>query len=89
MTVAEYVQQANKPKCWLCPNLIIDGKIGVDPILSGIECTPGTIPDEIKEKEVVKHFFENGFDCIIWKNVEEEGPTGMTITPTKMAVMGM
>ena len=89
MSIAEYMSQASASRFWVCPNLVTDSKISADPFLCGIECTRDTVPQELQSKEVVKHFYEAGLDCIIWKNVEEEGPTGMGIPISSMQIVQM
>jgi len=76
MTVQEYVAQSGKSKYWLCPNIVVGGKIDTNELYSGYECTPSTIPEALKDKEVIKHFADTGCDCVIWENIKEKGPAG-------------
>lgn len=69
MTVEQYINQSNKKRFWLCPNIVPHPTLGDDPILHGYECSPQTIPEELKDKPVVKHFIDSNFECIIWENV--------------------
>lgn len=69
MTVAEFVEKnVDRTKFWLCPNALFSGKINTDPVLAGYECTRTTIPQKVQDKEVVKHFGEEGVMCIIWEH---------------------
>lgn len=66
LSVEEFVKQRNLNKLWLCPHEVSNGKVVNPPWLAGFECSPSTIPDEIKDRKVVKHFKENSTLCIIW-----------------------
>ena len=70
MTLTEYLKQHKYSKIWLCPDIVSDGRIKRNPLWQGIDCTPSTIPEELKEKEVVRTFNDCGSHCIIWKNDE-------------------
>ena len=72
MTVIEYVKEKQPSKVWLCPDTVYHPKFNPNPLLQGYECTKSTVPEKLRNKEMVKHFLENGFTCIIWKNDNEE-----------------
>lgn len=69
-TVAEVAAQSRQSKIWLCPRLVEDGRISRPALLQGYDCTRSTIPDEVKDKKVVRHFVESNTECIIWENNE-------------------
>lgn len=71
ITVEEHVRRSGHHKLWLCPSLVSDGRINVNPLWQGIECTSNTIPDKIKSKLVRERFRDGGFECIIWENDED------------------
>lgn len=68
VTIEEFVKRCKKSRLWLCPRHVLTGKIDRSPLLQGIECSKHTIPDEIKQCKVTRHFVEGGLDCIIWEN---------------------
>lgn len=70
ITLSEFVKGLHTQKLWLCPRLLRDAKLSQDPLLQGIECTPSTIPEELRDKHVTRHFREGKTDCIIWENEE-------------------
>lgn len=69
MTIQECAKQSRYSKMWLCPNLVTSGKLSIDPLLSGFECSPNTVPESLKDKEVVKHFAEDSITCVIWEYI--------------------
>lgn len=69
MTVQECANQSVYPKIWLCPNLTTSGNLSISPLKSGYECSKGTIPKEIQDKKVCKHFAEDSMTCIIWEHI--------------------
>ena len=71
-TVEEYVKENGYTKLWLCPSAVSTGRIGIEPIFRGYECSASSIPEKIKTKKVRKHFRENGVHCIIWENDEDK-----------------
>lgn len=70
-TVQDYIKQHRKDKIWLCPSIVSNSKLAVDPILRGIDCTPSTVPEEIRGKLVRRSYIEGGALCIIWENNED------------------
>lgn len=70
-TVEEYVREHDSSKVWVCPHLVSNGKIGNPTYLGGVECTPSTIPEQVKPKKVRKVFKQGGFLCIVWQNDED------------------
>ena len=70
-TLGEYIKTHKYPKIWLCPSLVSDGRIKRNPLWDGIDCTPSTIPSELKDKKVRKTFNDCGTHCIIWENDED------------------
>lgn len=71
-TVQEYVKEHHYTKLWLCPSIVSNGKIGNPSWMSGYECSAGTIPPEIRDKKVRKHYKENNIVCIIWENDDDK-----------------
>ena len=71
-TLSEYVKLHKYPKLWICPHSVSDGRIKRNPLWQGIECTPSTIPDELKDKKVYRTFNDCGTHCIIWYNDENK-----------------
>lgn len=71
-TVLEYVKEHDYSRLWLCPSIVSNGKISNPPWMYGYECTQNTIPDEIKNKKVRRHYKENNVDCIIWENDDDK-----------------
>lgn len=71
MTVSEFISTNKVSKLWLCPNRVSSGKLSIDPLLQGYECTSTTVPIELRDKEIDKHFIENKTECIIWHNEDE------------------
>lgn len=67
-TVQEQVTQSGKSKLWLCPDVVFNPKFNPNLYLGGYECSKSSIPKELREREVFKHFPDNGFECIIWRN---------------------
>lgn len=71
MTVQECILQSGKSKFWLCPSIVHNARFNAHPLLAGYECSKGTIPEEISDREVTKHYSENGVECIFWDNSAE------------------
>lgn len=71
MTVREFLLQHKNEKIWLCPNIVSNQLIGVQPYMCGVEFnTIGNIPTMIMDSEVVKSWreSEDNLRCIIWRN---------------------
>ena len=71
-TIRDYVKAHKYSKIWLCPSLVSDGRIKRHPLWQGIDCTPTTIPEELKDKKVMRVFNDCGSHCIIWENDEDK-----------------
>lgn len=69
-TVEELVSRSDHSKIWLCPSVVSNRTYATSTLLQGIDCSKSTIPEELKGKEVNKHFIEDDQLCIIWENKE-------------------
>jgi len=72
MTILECVKEkynATGTKLWLCPNIVVPDGIKVDPYFSGYECTPTSIPKDLRDRKVLEVFKEAGIIRIIWENI--------------------
>lgn len=68
-TVRELVADKGRSTAlWLCPHIVNNISFNTDPLLQGIECTVGTIPDPLLDKQVRQTYREEGLLCIIWQN---------------------
>jgi len=70
-TVIEHIKKSHYTKLWLCPSLVSDGRIGGDPLLRGIECTPSSVPKELYDKKVRTVYNDCGTHCIVWVNDDD------------------
>lgn len=68
-TVENIISKDIHNKIWLCPHEVLNSTFERNPLLQGIECTRGTVPKELLDKSVDKTFVDNGFLCIIWRNI--------------------
>lgn len=71
LTVEEHARRKGNNKIWLCPHIVHNPRFNPVPILHGFECTLSTIPNPIKNKKVRKSWREDGFECIIWHNEDD------------------
>lgn len=67
-TIREYLTKCFHKKVWVCPNIVNNSSISIDPLLTGVECTSSTVPEELLDKKVHVVFNDGDFHCIIWEN---------------------
>lgn len=72
MTVQEFItRKALSGKAWTCAHLVSNGRISNPDWYFGTECTIQSIPQQVRDKKILKYFREGGFHCIIWNNDED------------------
>lgn len=72
MNVKDFIEQNKHEKCtlWLCPSVVYNDSVNPKPLEQGLEFQNyGSIPTELLDKEVVKYWKEEEFNCVIWKNI--------------------
>ena len=71
LTVEQHVKQKSCHRLWLCPSAVSTGRVDIDPIFRGLECSASTIPEPLKTKKVRTRFREANMECIIWENDQD------------------
>lgn len=66
MNLIDFVNNKRCKNLWLCPNLISNQTLDTPYYMHALECS--NVPEEIKNKEVMKAWNEDNMLCIIWRN---------------------